>query len=691
MFAIALVFISLSGSRFGALNVAMGVNTNYFVDNVNGNDSYSGGCQTLSGNCGPWKTLTKVNQTTFGSGDSINFKAGGSWTGTLRPLGSGVSGSPIVIGKYGSGSKPILNGGGISSSYTNTASDLCSSAVVCLLDQQYWTIQNLDITNKGTSAAHRRAIFIGNTQTSGTLNTILIQNNSIHDINGNSEYHDGGIAVELTQTSTTASFNDIQILNNSFSNLGDDNTVGGVGVNIGVGNALDSLPQSNYFTGVKINNNSFDNVLGNNVIISNTNGAEVRNNLSSNGGNSTKWTAAIWPTRAINTVISENEVYNYQLKVSPGDGQSFDNDVFTNNSIFQYNYSHDNPKGFMVWFHELQKAAPPQGSKNGIVRYNISQNDGRPFYFQFNDLSVNGEVFSGTQVYNNTIYTYAVAMIEMSVARNLNGHVSWKNNIFYLNAASNSYHPNIGDFNYNIFYGGNHPSSEPSDANKLTTNPNFKNPGSGSLGRNTVDGYKLLNGSPALGSGTLIGNNGGVDYFGNLVSSTLVPNRGAYNGLGVAAGGFPGNKYIVNIAYPGYRLQASGGTYSNISNTHDVLTSNWTPNNEHKWQLVDAGTGLYYIQSVKYTGYRLQAAGGNFQGIAGTHDILTSSWTANNEHKWKLVDAGSGNYYVESLAYPGYRLQASGGNYQGIAGTHDILTSNWTPNNEHKWSLVSAP
>ena len=48
----------------------------YYVDAVNGNDSYSGlaGAFT-SGTTGPWKTIAKVNAATLNPGDSVLFSA----------------------------------------------------------------------------------------------------------------------------------------------------------------------------------------------------------------------------------------------------------------------------------------------------------------------------------------------------------------------------------------------------------------------------------------------------------------------------------------------------------------------------------------------------------------------------------------------------------------------------------------
>jgi hypothetical protein len=66
-------------------------------------------------------------------------------------------------------------------------------------------------------------------------------------------------------------------------------------------------------------------------------------------------------------------------------------------------------------------------------------------------------------------------------------------------------------------------------------------PGSGTTGSlvngiitfGNVDGYRLKVGSPAIGTGKLIPNNGGRDYWNNPVSASNAPNIGAYNGPGI--------------------------------------------------------------------------------------------------------------------------------------------------------------
>ena len=77
----------------------------YYVDATLGDDS-NPGTQTQ-----PWKTVSKVNSTSFNAGDSIYFKRGETWRETLTIPSSGSDGSLITFGAYGSSDKPIISAG----------------------------------------------------------------------------------------------------------------------------------------------------------------------------------------------------------------------------------------------------------------------------------------------------------------------------------------------------------------------------------------------------------------------------------------------------------------------------------------------------------------------------------------------------------------------------------------------------
>ncbi|MEE9432243.1 MAG: right-handed parallel beta-helix repeat-containing protein [Melioribacteraceae bacterium] len=78
---------------------------NYYLDSENGSDLNSGTTPNS-----PWKTISKINKSTFQPGDKILFKSGLEWRGELRISSRGTAEAPITISSYGSGEKPIIKG-----------------------------------------------------------------------------------------------------------------------------------------------------------------------------------------------------------------------------------------------------------------------------------------------------------------------------------------------------------------------------------------------------------------------------------------------------------------------------------------------------------------------------------------------------------------------------------------------------
>jgi parallel beta-helix repeat protein len=93
----------------------------YYVSST-GNDSNSGLATTLA-----WKTMAKVNSATFKAGDQILFNRGETFYGSLTISQSGVSGSPITLGAYGTGENPIITGFTNVSAWTNLGSNIWES------------------------------------------------------------------------------------------------------------------------------------------------------------------------------------------------------------------------------------------------------------------------------------------------------------------------------------------------------------------------------------------------------------------------------------------------------------------------------------------------------------------------------------------------------------------------------------
>ncbi|MEV6512357.1 CBM35 domain-containing protein [Streptomyces sp. NPDC051642] len=497
--AAAAFLLGLAGLTLVVSTPAHAACTTYYVS-PSGSDS-NDGCSTST----PWQSLSKVNATTFATGNQILFQRKGSWTGRLHPLGSGSSSSPVVISSYGSGAVPIIAGAG-------------ATAAIYLVDQHDWTIQNLEITNDTATADLRSGIQLQN-NTSGVLHGIHIVNNNIHNVKGYwtggvQPSTSGGIAFNLSDSYTTNGWDDVLIRGNTLTTT----DAGGIylGSLAGTGHDLDT-------TNVVVENNVMNDVGGNDVVCIYCTAPVVQHNVATNSGSRYSG-AGFWMALNTGGQWQYNEVASQHKHGS--DGQAFDIDHDNDGVAVQYNWTHDNAWGFFEFC--CNKSF---GAHNPVVRYNISQNDGsaRAVFRLF------GVTSTGTaRIYNNTVYVDSTHNSQITVENPAQSNLELRNNIIY-NLGSGGYVNTNESWDYNTFY-GSHPDSEPTDAHKLTTDPKFVHAGAGALGRSTATAYYLVTGSPALGSGTVVAGNGGKDFFGNSVSSSAAPNRGAYNGAGVEAG-----------------------------------------------------------------------------------------------------------------------------------------------------------
>jgi hypothetical protein len=87
----------------------------YYVDSNNGRDAADGATPATA-----WRSLEKVNAAQLKPGDSVLFRRGGVWRGTLKPA-SGDAAAPVTYGAFGEGAKPALFGSVAASSPANWA------------------------------------------------------------------------------------------------------------------------------------------------------------------------------------------------------------------------------------------------------------------------------------------------------------------------------------------------------------------------------------------------------------------------------------------------------------------------------------------------------------------------------------------------------------------------------------------
>ena len=96
--------------------------TDYYIS-ATGSDSNNGTAPET-----PWQTLGKVNTFTgYMAGDNLLFKKNDGWAGILIVKQTGLSGSPITYGTYGTGATPTITGFTTVSLWTNLGSNIWES------------------------------------------------------------------------------------------------------------------------------------------------------------------------------------------------------------------------------------------------------------------------------------------------------------------------------------------------------------------------------------------------------------------------------------------------------------------------------------------------------------------------------------------------------------------------------------
>lgn len=422
----------------------------YYVD-PNGSDSAEGTSPETA-----WKSLDKVNATRFLPGDKILLKAGGVWNGQLWPKGSGQEGMPILIAGYGTGAKPVINGNGTGASFTEAdnrdASMQYFTGAVQLMNQSYWEIDGLEVTNNDEIySSNRSGILVYNDGSKGDQTHIQIRNCYVHNCypTSASEYSGshkmtGGIIVlgfarnntgvysggrlQLGEIYTTKpAIHDVLIENNTVKDVAKE----------GIRNKSTGFTSSGGETyptvsnNVVFRNNYLENIYGDAIVISEVNsGGLVENNIiDTHTQTHAANYAGCWVHYSKDVVFQYNEVFNG--KDAYNDGEAFDVDNQCYNTVYQYNYSHDNFGGFLL-------TMGPQ--YDSVIRYNVSANDGygvsrgtgkqQQIFFYWQTAAAGNSLIP--EIYNNTIYVGEGVTTELFCGDSGALGADFRNNIVYV-------------------------------------------------------------------------------------------------------------------------------------------------------------------------------------------------------------------------------------------------------------------
>lgn len=434
-------------------------------------------------------------------GDKILFRAGEAWWGGFAPKGSGRGGAPIVIGRYGEGALPVIDGKG------------SVEAAITLFNQEYWTISDLEITNKSSGSKDRIGVLVA-AEDYGTVDGIALRNLYVHDVGYSDTKEFGGIITRITGEVKRTRFNDLLVEGCRIKDI--DRT------GICMYSSWKKRKEGKWHpsTNVVFRRNVIERIGRNGLIARVCDGALIERNVFKECGLRGSGNA-LFPFNCDNTIIQYNE--SCFTKYNPGDKDAagFDSDWKCNNTVIQYNYSHDNDYGFVL---VCCKGGGGGFNRGVTVRYNISQND-NDFIFR-----MSGPV-RDVKIYNNAVYigkgTRTVNPDRHEGGRFLIAyHKSWggwPDGVYYFNNIFYNLNKNAGYrlgksknvvFQNNLFF-GYRPVDEPLDSRKVKGDPKFLSPGSGKMGWNTLEGYRLKADSPAIDAGRPIRDNGGRDFFGS--------------------------------------------------------------------------------------------------------------------------------------------------------------------------------
>lgn len=449
---------------------------------------------------------------TYQPGDRIRLQSGQTFTGQLTLAGSGTAANPIIVEAVGSGALPRIDGGGV------------AGGAVVLNNGQHWIIRHIAVTNDGTPNSNNFHGIVVNGTTGGTLTGIRIADCRLSNIDGLA------IFVQTPASGSNTKFHNVVIENNVITDVRRRG--------IQVRNYFNVLGNSNpdeskWFTGVVVRNNYIARTGLNGIVVWGATAPLIAYNCLVETANA-EYGQGIFNSFTRDAVIEHNEVcYTYYNGVEEdAGGIGIDYQVY--NTVVQYNYVHDNDwSGIVVMANHADATHVNEGT---IVRYNISErNTNGVSHSRKAEVRISGPA-KDCHLYNNVFHSTPGDNGRMIFTNSWGGwpqSVTWRNNIFFHEASGGYTLGGTQTFNNNVYW-GNRPSSEPSDANKKTGDPKFVAGGTGGFGLDSVGGYRLMAGSSALGTGTVIANNGGQDYWGSPVPSTN-PNIGPYQGAAAPA------------------------------------------------------------------------------------------------------------------------------------------------------------
>ena len=530
------------------LSFSLFAQNQYYLSSSTGNDN-NNGSQTQ-----PWKTLSKLSNTSLGPGDKVYFKKGDTFRGHYVVNGSGTEGNPITFTTYGSGNQPILSG----SDHDDGGGDYREAILVTNHDNMVFDdleIQNhRTISRTGVGDLVSFGIRIEVSDSNVNLNNFFFRNMTFKNVYGlywvdpsnQSEFNAFEVSGLTFMSSWGGIINDVVVEDSYFTDLQR------IGVHIKNTSGKNSDKRNTNFV---FRNNEFFQIGGTCVLPIRTENCLIENNIFNQPGAKTNDKmigrgSAVWNWYSINTIVQYNQAINAKGIL---DSHGIHVDHSNVDTFIQYNYMQDCEGGFVEIL---------GGNQRAVYRFNISVNDGwrvNPNWANsdhtiwLNDKigGQSGHPSYDSYIYNNTVVINKSGNDAFDTAIDVSGqNTRIFNNIFYAvngsgigNQQGNYSDPNLMMTN-NLFFGNIRDNFKTIDANRIEVNPIFYNEQSGDQ-----YGFQIDASSQAIDAGAAYTGNYAhpaipvdastifanveeyptVDFFGNSLSGDSTPNIGASN------------------------------------------------------------------------------------------------------------------------------------------------------------------